>query len=69
MSHSQVILWLNEDQLKRWSADSNLLGMNLFEYVRHATDAYYNFCHQHDIPSAPLIVLEEKFDEVQKQLD
>ena len=37
--------------------------MNVFEYMKHAVDAYYNFCHQHDIPQTPLMVLEEKFEE------
>lgn len=63
MEQNKIVLYATDHQLKRWSSDANLLDMNVFEYMKHAVDAYYNFCHQHDIPQTPLMVLEEKFED------
>lgn len=48
MKTNKIELWIDDDQLTRWTIDAANLKLTIWEYIRRTVDAYSNIVHQHD---------------------
>lgn len=45
---NKIELWIDDDQLQRWTMNAKNFKLTLWEYIRRTVDAYSNIIHQHD---------------------